>query len=68
LSQRNGDVEVVECAFFGIVRSQALAQAVGLHAHNRVGILVKGGRAMEDLDADGIFLDLAGFACKEVLT
>ena len=51
-------MEVVECAFFGIVRSQALAQAVGLHAHNRVGILVKGGRAMEDLDADGIFLEI----------
>ena len=36
LSQGNGDVERMRCAFACIVLSQALAQAVGLNAHNGV--------------------------------
>jgi hypothetical protein len=36
-------MEPVGCAFAGIVLSQALAQAVGLDAHNRVGVLIEGG-------------------------
>jgi len=66
LTQRNDDVERMGCALAGVVGSQALAQAIGLHPHNRIGVLVEGSSAMENLHSDGILLDLVGLPGKEL--
>ena len=66
MSQRNGDMEPMRCAFAGVVLGQALAQAVGLDPHNGVGILIEGISSAEDLHANGILLDLAGLSGKEL--
>ena len=61
----NRDMEPVRCALAGIVLSQTLAQAVGLHPHDGIGVLIEGRSAMEDFHPDGIFLNLVGFPIKE---
>jgi hypothetical protein len=61
-------MEPIRSAGAGVVGSQALAQAIGLDPHNRVGVLIEGRSAMEDFHSDGIFLNLVGFPGKALLT
>ena len=66
LSKRNCDLQPVRCAVAGIVGSQALAQAVCLDPHDRVGVLIEGRSAMEDFNADRVLLDLVGLPGEEL--
>src|SRR5579864_4659035 len=62
LAYRNGDVDRMGRAFRCVVLAEALAQAVGLNPHDRIGILVKGIATVKDVQSYGIFLDLGAFA------
>ena len=68
LAEGDGDAELVGGTFAGVVLGQTLAQAIGLDANDGVGVLIEGGSAVEDLHADGVFLDLAGFPGKKGFT
>jgi len=60
-------MEPVRGAGAGVVSGQALAQAVGLNAHNRVRVLIEGSSAMEDFHSNGVFLDLVELPGKALL-
>src|SRR5690606_11218812 len=46
----------------GVVLGQALPQPAGFHAHDRVGPGIEGCVLVEDVQADGVFLDVLPLA------
>ena len=65
LADGNGDAEQMRGAFAGIVPGQLATQTVGLDADDGVRILIEVRAALEELDADGVFLDLRRLSGKE---
>jgi hypothetical protein len=63
----NGDLQRVSGAFAAVILGQALAQPVGLHAHDGIRVLIKGWRTAEHLECDRVFLDVIGTAGELLL-
>src|SRR5215831_11375046 len=67
LAYRDCDVNLVLRSFARVVLAQPLAQAIRLHSHNRVRILIERILPVEDINRNRILLDLISFACEGFL-